>query len=202
MILGFGHVTFSLCSSAYERLTSDLHAQQVHLAMPLPLRRMTAGGWSGQRLSLLGPARQIEVTSFGGEPGICSNCEELLGNLLVFVGQNELPDVEVGSQSLNFLTELVRRRGVRDHSVLNLRPLRNGKSLRIVRAEIAASVPPIVLDHHGLVSFALYSDGTEIDLLVAKKRGEVAQVKVDKNRFRVLFTDLGGVWLELIEKLD
>lgn len=202
MILGFGHVTFSLCSSAYERLTSDLHAQQVHLAMPLPLRRMTAGGWSGQRLSLLGPARQIEVTSFGGEPGICSNCEELLGNLLVFVGQNELPDVEVGSKSLNVLTELVGRRGVRDHSVLNLRPLRNGKSLRIVRAEIASSVPPIVLDHHGLVSFALYSDGTEIDLLVAQKSGEVALVKVDKNRFRVLFTDLGGVWLELIEKLD
>lgn len=202
MILGFGHVTFSLCSSAYEKLTSELHAQQVHLVLPLPLRRMTAGGWSGQRLSLLGPARQIEVTSFGGEPGICSNCEELLGNLLLSVGQDELPDVEIGSQSLNFLTELVGRRGVRDHSVLNLRPLRSGKSLRIVRLEIASSVPPIVLDHHGLVSFALYSDGTEIDLLVAKKRGEIALVKVDKNRFRVLFTDLGGVWLELIEKLD
>lgn len=203
MIYGFGHVTFCVCAQTFQGLLTVSQETATSVVVPGFLHKKMGKPWQSQKISLIGPTKQIEVTNFESFGIECPSCTELGGKLTRLVQLSRLPEISLSVAGFDFLRTLVGGRALISPSGLQIRAIGRKRQLRVMRGTSTLPNPRPLLDQHGLVSIALYCSEETLGAYRDREdlQASFGEIRVAGQDFRLGFLAVGELWIELINKV-
>lgn len=203
MIYGFGHITFCVCAQTFQDLLTVSQETSTAVVIPGFLHEKMSERWQSQKISLIGPTKQIEVTNFESFGIECRSCTALSKELTQLMQLSRLPEISLSPAGFDFLRTLVGGRGLISPSGLQIRAIGRKRQLRVVRGKSALPDPRPLLDEHGLVSIALYCSEETLSIYCNREdlQASFGEIRVGDQDFRLGFLAAGELWIELINKV-